>query len=224
MIHDWCYPNVIQISRKKGRRLPPFMKIFSFLYHRQDSNRTWWVTRWASYKKRELLLLCEHLILPPAPGDPILCLFMCLCGSSFYLIFLCYVFCFVLFVLVLCLVSNVACVSILCILHCHVVLCLVSNVACVSVLDFSNTYLTHTSRKKTKQYWCYPNVIQTSCTKWRNACCYSRLIQTTKRGRGMIHVTSMWYKHPTRRDCCSQFLILKQPMNNTGTQQTIYNM
>ena len=42
--------------------------MFSFLYHCQSIYRTWlyiWITRRVSYKKQELLTLCEHLNSPP---------------------------------------------------------------------------------------------------------------------------------------------------------------
>jgi hypothetical protein len=67
-----------------------FMQMFSFLYHCQDFYRTWlyiWVTRRLSYKKQELLTLCEHM---SSVGSSLLIFFV------FYVVLLCVITCLVL--------------------------------------------------------------------------------------------------------------------------------
>jgi hypothetical protein len=48
-----------------------YVDFFLSSKHRQDFYQTWlylWVTRWVSYKKHELLTLCEHVDSPPIFG------------------------------------------------------------------------------------------------------------------------------------------------------------
>jgi hypothetical protein len=65
--HNLVYRCEISISQVTMDLLL-FTQMFSFLYHCQSIYRTWlyiWITRRVSYKKQELLTLCEHLNSPP---------------------------------------------------------------------------------------------------------------------------------------------------------------